>query len=149
MASQRGLVDLSHPLDPERVSLWPTMPSFTCCPYATIPQHGFSVHTLSMGTHTGTHVDAPSHFIPGGKSIDQIPLDVLHGPALVIDLTSKHAKELIVWKDDLSPYADQMQPGVIVLLHTGWSQYWTIDSEYFDHPTWKQKLRERCWSVEY
>ncbi|KAF8870881.1 hypothetical protein BD779DRAFT_1578461 [Infundibulicybe gibba] len=42
-----------------------------------------------MGSHTGTHIDAPSHFIPGGKTIDQIPLSLLIGPALVINLTHK------------------------------------------------------------
>jgi len=92
------------------------------------------MHTISMGTHTGTHIDAPCHFTPGGQSIDQIPLDVLHGPALVVDLTHKRAKELITWKEDLSPYASQMHPGVIVLLHTGWPRYWAKSPVYFDHP---------------
>ncbi len=43
---------------------------------------------LACGVHTGTHVDAPLHFIPGGKTIDQLPLDVLCGPAWTADFTS-------------------------------------------------------------
>ncbi len=38
---------------------------------------------LVCGVHTGTHVDAPFHFIPGGKTIEQLPLEVLIGPAWV------------------------------------------------------------------
>src|SRR5215468_3077482 len=44
-----------------------------------------NVSHLSFGTHIGTHVDPPSHFVPGGKALDQLPLDVLIGPARVID----------------------------------------------------------------
>jgi arylformamidase len=44
-----------------------------------------NVSSLTMGAHTGTHVDAPSHFVVGGKTIDQVPLDRLMGEALVIE----------------------------------------------------------------
>ncbi|KAJ3994371.1 putative cyclase [Lentinula boryana] len=128
------LVDLSHPLDPERMSIPPGLPQLISCPIATVPKDGFSMHTVSFGSHTGTHIDAPSHFIADGKSIDQIPLAALVGVALVLDFTHKGPKEVITW-EDLSPYADQMQHGIIVLLHTGWSRYWAKEGkEYFEHP---------------
>jgi arylformamidase len=44
-----------------------------------------NVSGLRCGVHTGTHVDAPLHFIPGGKTVDQLPLDVLAGPAWVAE----------------------------------------------------------------
>jgi arylformamidase len=43
-----------------------------------------NVSLLAIGSHTGTHVDAPLHMIPGGAGVDGIPLDALMGPALVI-----------------------------------------------------------------
>ncbi|MGB7538035.1 MAG: cyclase family protein, partial [Anaerolineales bacterium] len=43
---------------------------------------------ITCGVHTGTHVDAPLHFIPGGKTIEQLPLEILTGPAWTADLTS-------------------------------------------------------------
>src|SRR5436309_16094875 len=43
-----------------------------------------NVSLLSIGSHTGTHVDAPLHMIPGGAGVDALSLDVLIGPALVI-----------------------------------------------------------------
>jgi arylformamidase len=44
---------------------------------------------LDLGAHTGTHVDAPAHFLPGGAGADRLPLDVLIGPAVVADLTAR------------------------------------------------------------
>lgn len=46
----------------------------------------FTLSAYSLGAHSGTHVDAPMHFVAGGASIDQIPLDRLIGPARVIEI---------------------------------------------------------------
>lgn len=48
-----------------------------------------NVSRLSAGVHTGTHVDAPYHFLPGGSTVETLPLDVLIGAAQVIDLGEK------------------------------------------------------------
>ena len=48
---------------------------------------GRETRKVVLGTHVGTHADAPLHFIPHGKGIDQVPLDVLVGPARVLDFT--------------------------------------------------------------
>jgi arylformamidase len=45
-----------------------------------------NVSSLAFGSHSGTHVDAPSHFLPGGTAVDTIPIDRLVGPAVVLDL---------------------------------------------------------------
>jgi arylformamidase len=42
---------------------------------------------MSLGVHTGTHVDAPLHFVRGGSGVHQAPLDALIGPARVIEIT--------------------------------------------------------------
>ena len=49
----------------------------------TIP----SVSRISLGSHTGTHVDPPAHFIPGGATVDQLPLEILLGPVWVAHLS--------------------------------------------------------------
>lgn len=51
------------------------------------PGHTVVLSHLEMGTHTGTHVDAPLHFIPGGKTVDQLDLNALVGPSRVVDFT--------------------------------------------------------------
>jgi arylformamidase len=53
-----------------------------------------NVSKLSMGVHTGTHVDAPVHFIEGAPGAEGIPLDALYGPAVVVDATGIVADSL-------------------------------------------------------
>ena len=45
----------------------------------------YRVTEMTLGSHTGTHIDAPSHYIEGGQTVDRIPLDRLIGPARVLD----------------------------------------------------------------
>ncbi len=45
----------------------------------------YRVTDMTLGSHTGTHIDAPSHYIEGGQTVDRIPLDRLTGPARVLD----------------------------------------------------------------
>ncbi len=47
---------------------------------------GANVSRISFGSHTGTHVDAAHHFIDGGQTVDEIPLERLVGPAILIDV---------------------------------------------------------------
>ena len=49
---------------------------------------GYNMSRLVLGAHTGTHVDAPLHFIEGGASVESLPLEVLIGPVLVVDARS-------------------------------------------------------------
>lgn len=76
------------------VSLTPTLPTYPSDPPIVIEpfkQIGkgsrSNVSRLTMGNHTGTHFDPPIHFIPGGKTVDQLDLNVLCGRARVVDLT--------------------------------------------------------------
>jgi arylformamidase len=48
-----------------------------------------NVTTLSLGSHTGTHVDAPHHFLNGGSTVEAMPMEALIGPAQVIELTQQ------------------------------------------------------------
>src|SRR5262249_47746798 len=68
---------------------------------------------LECGSHTGTHVDAPAHFIKDGIPIEKIPLEHLIGPALVIDL--QHTEGGIE-ASDLQSHA--IMPGDIVMFKT-------------------------------
>ena len=50
-----------------------------------------TISRIKMGTHTGTHIDAPKHFLPGGDGAEKIPLDNLIGPARVIEIKDPKA----------------------------------------------------------
>ena len=75
------------------VGVTPTMPVWPNNPGVELQRvndmdHGANsnVSRLALGVHTGTHVDAPIHFVKGGTGVDTLPLDVLIGPAVVIYL---------------------------------------------------------------
>ncbi|THU89764.1 putative cyclase [Dendrothele bispora CBS 962.96] len=132
-ALPKAIVDLSHPLDPHNITIYPGDPALTCCPSSTVEKDGYSVTSISLGSHSGTHIDAPSHFFASSQTIDKVPLDSLVGPALIIDLNRKSANEKITWEQDLAPFSDKMKKGVILILWTGWSKYWATP-RYFEYP---------------
>jgi len=82
-----------------------------------------NVSKLDMGAHTGTHMDAPLHFIDGGAGIDLLPLDVTVGPARVIEI--RDPKEITA--EEIAPYA--IQAGERVLFKTNNSpRCWQTDA---------------------
>lgn len=123
------IVDLSVPVD-AGTQVFPGDPVFRSHPHATVDADGFNVQALSMESQTGTHVDAPFHFNPGGLRVDQLDLGLLSGPAVVLDVRGRAPRERLSWADLARP---TVAPGTIVLLHTGWSAHYGTP-EYFDHP---------------
>jgi arylformamidase len=76
------VLDITRPLGRE-VPLYPgdTRPVFR-----SRVQDGYTCTDLSLTTHTGTHLDAPSHYLPGGMTVDRIPPERLMGKARVLDM---------------------------------------------------------------
>lgn len=96
----------------------------------TIDRQGFNATTLELYSHSGTHMDAPVHFVAGAATIDQQDLSVCVGPAILIDLTVNGpvAKRELITVEHLSRYHDQITPGVRLLLRTDWHlRYRTSD----------------------
>jgi arylformamidase len=82
---------------------WDGEPGPECRPIKQIGVGGepAQVSLLTLGTHTGTHVDAPSHFIPGGGTVETLPLDALVGPCRVVEVETRAHIE----PTDLEPVA--------------------------------------------
>jgi len=77
--------DISVPLH-EGLAVWPGDESVAITPTASIAAgDSVNMHRVALGTHTGTHLDAPRHFIDDGPTLQDIPLDVLIGPAQVVE----------------------------------------------------------------
>jgi arylformamidase len=88
MAPDYGLpemiIDISIPIGPE-TPVWPGDPPVLVEPVARVADGDpADVSRLTLGTHTGTHVDPPAHFLPGTATVDALELDVLVGPAVVV-----------------------------------------------------------------
>jgi arylformamidase len=96
----RRIVDLTMPIH-EGMQTFPAH----WHPFVEVSQmgrHGIEnreTRKLVLGTHTGTHMDAPLHFIPGGATVDQIPLDQIVGPATLVDLHHVPAKHGVTQKE--------------------------------------------------
>lgn len=125
------IVDLSHPVD-EMTQSYPGDPEPSFAPVATIADEGFNLLHVTMGSQSGTHVDAPYHFLEGGPRIDEMDLELFVGTAVVVDVTRKGPRERITWTD-LAPVATALRPGRILVLHTGWDRHYGTPT-YYEHP---------------
>jgi arylformamidase len=111
-------VDLTHPIQ-DGIATYPGSlpPRFEWHSTFETKRRLSSYFTIS--THTGTHVDAPLHFIPGGKSIDQIDLDQLCGWANIIDLRGIRTYDRVIDAVEFKNKCRGLKPGVITLFYTG------------------------------
>lgn len=83
------IIDITLTVGPDMI-VWPGDPAVTVEPAARIAWGDpADVSALCLGSHTGTHVDPPAHFLPGGATVDQLALEVLVGDAVVADLTGQ------------------------------------------------------------
>jgi len=80
-------IDLSHPIYNE-MTTYPSDPNVTIVREKEIHSDRTLLHRFTMGTHTGTHLDAPSHIISGGKTLDDFPLSSFTGKTVKVDLNS-------------------------------------------------------------
>ena len=82
-----------------------------------------NVSVLSMGSHTGTHMDAPLHFLRNGRSLDKMPLDATIGPARVIEIKDKEAVKVVELEKQ------RIKPGERILFKTiNSKKSWKSDS---------------------
>ena len=125
------VIDLSVPVD-AGTTVYPGDPSPRFEVHSTIEVDGFNLLAIHLGSQSGTHVDAPYHFEEDGLRIDEVPVDRFVGPGMVVDATGLAPRAEITW-EHVAPVADQIEPGVIVLLRTGWSEHYG-DQRYFEHP---------------
>ena len=102
---------------------------------------GWAVENLHLGSHTGTHVDAPYHYgaTSGGspaRRIDEVPLEWCFGPGVVLDMRHRKPGEVISTNDlqqKLREIEYALRPNDIVLIHTGAATRWGTP-EYFRQP---------------
>jgi arylformamidase len=85
-----------------------------------------NVSRITLGTHTGTHVDSQKHFITNGVGIEKECLSKFIGEAVVMDFSNKTRGDEIT-SYDLDNYSSLIVPNDIILLYTGTSDYWYDD----------------------
>lgn len=127
----RRIVDLSVPVGP-KMQVYPGDPVPRFEVHSTVERDGFNLLHIDLGSQTGTHVDAPYHFRDDAPRIDAVDLTLFAGPAALVDARGVGARERITW-DHIAAASQQLGPGVIALICTGWSRHYGTPS-YFDNP---------------
>src|SRR5690349_7497762 len=120
-------VDLTHELH-NGMPIYPGDPSPSFVSYSTLEKDGVNLTTLTLGSHTGTHIDAPRHFIQNGIGIDRIPPEKLVGEAYVIDMSSKPIGNGITAQDLRKTLEHKMAKDDILVIYTGCSERWDDES---------------------
>ncbi len=125
-------IDLTHDFD-ENTLYWPTNKPFskdTVFYGLTDKGYFYASFIYSAEEHGGTHFDAPLHFgHPDSPTVEQIPLEQLMGPGVVVDVSEKALadRDYLVSVEDLLDWESRygsIPRGAIVLLHTGYGQFW-------------------------
>ena len=136
MAEPR-LVDLTHPFD-ESTIYWPTSKPFMLEKVHegfTSKGYWYESNNISGSEHGGTHLDAPAHFARGKWHVDDIPLDRLIAPGIVVDVR-KHAMndpDYLIRKQDFLDWEKQhgkILKNTTVLVLTGWESFWPDKKKY-------------------
>jgi kynurenine formamidase len=130
-------VDLSHAFDADTI-FWPTEEGFALeLGFAGRTEQGYwyEANRFRSAEHGGTHIDAPVHFAEGRQSVDEIPLERLIGPAVVVDVREACAADpdYAIHVADLRAFESRhgaIPRGAIVLLHTGFSRFWPDRARY-------------------
>ena len=131
------IVDLSYPFDSATV-YWPTAATFQLekdFEGTTEQGYYYSAYRYSAAEHGGTHIDAPVHFAKGRNTVDEIPLEQLMGPGIVVDVTRRCEKnpDYLITESDFKNWEQQhgkIAAGTIVLLRTGFGKFYPDRKRY-------------------
>jgi kynurenine formamidase len=134
---EERLVDLTHGFDQDTI-YWPTARSFELTRSAWGPDEEgrwYAAAEFCAAEHGGTHLDAPQHFAAEGRSVADIPLADLIGPARVIQVERKCLadRDYLVSVEDIASHEaseGRIAPGSVVLIRTAWSRSWPDRRRY-------------------
>ncbi|MBT8368423.1 MAG: cyclase family protein, partial [Deltaproteobacteria bacterium] len=125
------IIDLSHTIH-EEIQIYPGDPAPSIRGGLTHEKDYCHVDVLTLGSHTGTHIDAPFHFFKKGKRIDELPVQRFVGDGVMVDVSAKSDRGLIE-PGDIEPYINEIAKGDFVIFKTGWDKLFGT-SRYYLHP---------------
>ncbi|MEE8200074.1 MAG: cyclase family protein, partial [Candidatus Acidoferrales bacterium] len=135
LGRQTRVLDLSYAIN-DRLPAWPgDQRTFEARTQARADEAGYFSRSFWMLEHFGTHMDAPIHFPPGRTPVDEIPLQRLMGPAVVLDIRAQAAAnpDYRLTPEDVRAWEKRhgrIPAGAIVLARTGWAARWPNQERY-------------------
>ena len=117
-------IDLTHRIE-NNMPVYPGTADLEMIPANSIEKDGFREKVITFCSHTGTHMDAPSHMLEQGNNLDDYDCSKFIGKALLIDIEEEK---------NFSNYFDQLKEVDFVIFKTGWSKYWGSMKYFEDYP---------------
>jgi arylformamidase len=118
-------VDLTHTLTPS-MPVYPGTEPPVIRQATTVERDGFAEKWLGLYSHTGTHIDAPAHMLPGAPTLDRLGIDRFVGRGRVVDVAGQ---------DEIGVAAlAELGDAEFVLFHTGWDRLWGQEGYYSGFP---------------
>lgn len=137
------VIDLTHVIQPG-MTVFPGTEPPVFEVGSSIETDGFEEKKITMFSHTGTHMDAPAHIIPGARRLDQFPIDRFTGKACVVDVSGVEGGKIDV--SAVEARADVLGEADFVILRSGWSRYWDSEQYFQGFPVLSSEAAQ--WLVE-
>lgn len=125
------IIDLTHPISSRTPVYFPWHPTTDVKQTAWYDENRCVVTALTIGTHTGTHIDAPRHVIEGGRAIDEYDMRLWMLDAFVCDLSPRDARQEITEEELRSK---SIPHDTAVILKTGWDALFGRSDYYATYP---------------
>ena len=124
------IIDLTHTITPE-MPMYPGSAAPSIKPTGSLTRDGFRETQLTIASHTGTHMDAPSHMLPRGSTLEVLPASQFCGRAVVLDVSDLPPRSVIT-ADYLREQNGTIRSADFVLFYTGWERKWGTGAYYDD-----------------
>jgi kynurenine formamidase len=143
----RDVYDLTHTFSP-RLPVYSAFRPVQIRQRFSMEKNGFFANEVTFDEHTGTHMDAPLHFIAGGVSADRLPAERLIAPLAVVSIAARAAKDpdTLVTVDDLLAWEKRhrrLPAGAVVAMHSGWDMKNTAHAPGFSEAAARFLVNER------
>jgi arylformamidase len=132
----REIIDLSHPLD-VATPVYPGDPPLQRVDLASVSEHGYALSHWQVQHHSGTHLDAPAHFLEHGAMISALGAEQWVGPAMVLSATGRS----IIYPDIL-PADESWRACRFLLFYTGWDRHYGHEGYFSGFPVIDASLAE-------
>jgi kynurenine formamidase len=126
-----AIVDLTHTIGTD-MPIYPGTQGPEIIPAWTLEKNGFAEAIVRLGSHTGTHIDAPAHLFEGGACLDSYPIDSFRGIGRCVDLRDPPTPE--IGRADLVRFCGDLESTDFLLLNTGWDKRWGGKTYFEQHP---------------
>ncbi|AET33353.1 cyclase family protein [Pyrobaculum ferrireducens] len=135
-------IDLTMELGPD-TPVFPGYPKPAFIQWSKIDLHGYYSRVMYTPEHSATHVDSPAHFVPGARTVDQIPPEKFIGTFVALDFSDLPPRGQITLRafEARLPRGADLGPGAVVLLRTGYDAYAGTD-RWLEHPDISPELAE-------